>query len=311
MSAAPGLRLPAGCNRGRGVETDTVFSHLSMFPLKRPFQMPPSFPFPGLYLVGDTARQEQVGAGGERRPHLLTAGRGQGMRHLPQRLGPGGRKRLGAASRAARHRAGIGQRRRFGGNRGRTASAGSYGAVAAVYPPPPRYEEEEAEEEEREKRLPAPPPPAPLQSTVRATCLLPPSFCRPARPGGGRPLPRATGGRRGAATARRQRAGLLRAWVPPSEGLGGGGGQGGRCQPPTGRARLWQPAGEGDGSWEPPGPAVGRRPDVEQRLSAEQANQVFLCCRLGSPPANYSRLRKNCASCGCRAREPLSVETWA
>lgn len=102
---------------------------------------PPALPSAGPYLVGDAAGQQQVGAGGESRPHLLAAGGGQRMRHLPQRFGPGGRERFRNARRAARHRAGDGRQPQ--------ASTGSCGAAAGACPPPPHYEAV-AEEERKE-----------------------------------------------------------------------------------------------------------------------------------------------------------------
>lgn len=114
MSAAPSALSPHSETKpGKGMcqrNTHTVLPALLQH--QRPPQMPQLLP-PGTYLVGDAAGQEQVGAGSERRPHLLAAGRGQGMRHLPQRLGPGGREGLRGA-RAARHCAGAGQRPRQG-----------------------------------------------------------------------------------------------------------------------------------------------------------------------------------------------------
>lgn len=134
-------------------------------------------PSPRPYLVGDAAGQEQVGAGGERRPHLLAAGCGQGMRHLPQRLGPGGRERLRGSRRAARHRAGAGQRPRQGRRERRPRRLGeklrgrgrSLPATAAMRRGAGGGGCGTTEEEERAQHPPEPPP-APFDSDIRATC---------------------------------------------------------------------------------------------------------------------------------------------
>lgn len=137
MAAALRLRSPAGSRdaAGKGLRGGRGAA------LPPPLGPPPALLSAVPYLVGDAAGQQQVGAGGERRPHLLAAGGGQRMRHLPQRFGPGGRERLRNARRAARHRAVAGWQPQ--------ASTGSCGAATGACPPPPHYEA--AAEEERKE----------------------------------------------------------------------------------------------------------------------------------------------------------------